>query len=70
MICFRRLAKRQTVLLTHGDSIGEVGANLKIGAFSDNKIVAAIYNTESKIYGVQFHPEVRFKIHSNRPKVI
>lgn len=52
------MTKRQTVLLTHGDSIDTLGANLLVAAYSENKIVAAIYNEALKIYGVQFHPEV------------
>lgn len=52
------MMKQQTVLLTHGDSIEKLGANLTVAALSENKIVAAIYNESLKIYGVQFHPEV------------
>lgn len=60
MLFLRRLTKKQTVLLTHGDSIQAVGDNLTVAAVSDNKIVAAIYNEPLKIYGVQFHPEVYY----------
>uniref|UniRef100_A0A2M3Z059 GMP synthase (glutamine-hydrolyzing) n=1 Tax=Anopheles braziliensis TaxID=58242 RepID=A0A2M3Z059_9DIPT len=55
---FHRLQRSQKVLLTHGDSIDRVGSRLKVGAYSSNRIVAAIYNEQLRIYGVQFHPEV------------
>ena len=57
-----RLNRVQSVLLTHGDSIDRVGNKLKVGATSSNDIVAAIYNDQQRIYGVQFHPEVNFEI--------
>ncbi|XP_055386180.1 GMP synthase [glutamine-hydrolyzing] [Condylostylus longicornis] len=55
---FHRLQQFQTVLLTHGDSIDRVGDKLKVAAKSQNNIVAALYNEQLRIYGVQFHPEV------------
>lgn len=53
------MQEKQIVLLTHGDSISDVGQELKVGAVSSNNITAAVYNENSKIYGVQFHPEVK-----------
>ena len=56
---FKGLSKSQTVLMTHGDSIECVADNFKCTAKSkDTGIVAAIANEKSKLYGVQFHPEV------------
>lgn len=55
---FNRLNRTQPVLLTHGDSIDRLGDKLKVGAYSSNNIVAAVYNEQIRIYGVQFHPEV------------
>lgn len=52
------MQRSQKVLLTHGDSIDRVGSKLKVGAYSSNRIVAAVYNEQLRIYGVQFHPEV------------
>lgn len=55
---FRGLeADNQVVLMSHGDSIEILAKGFKIGAKS-GPIIAAIYNEASKIYGVQFHPEV------------
>lgn len=55
---FNRLSRTQSVLLTHGDSVEKLGEMLKVGGYSSNKLVTAIYNEVEKIYGVQFHPEV------------
>lgn len=56
---FRGLTQVQTVLLTHGDSLDQLGDKLKVCAYSSNRIVAGIYNEQLRIYGVQFHPEVK-----------
>lgn len=55
---FKGLAKKQQVLLTHGDSIDKVAENYKIIATSKSGIIAGIANDKSHIYGLQFHPEV------------
>lgn len=62
----RQLSARQLVLLTHGDSVHNVGTGLKVAAVSDNKIVAAIYNEPLRIYGVQFHPEVDLTVNGKQ----
>ncbi|XP_045775190.1 GMP synthase [glutamine-hydrolyzing] isoform X2 [Maniola jurtina] len=55
---FNRLEKLQPVLLTHGDSVQKVGDRFRVGAQSSNHLIAAIYNEQMRLYGVQFHPEV------------
>ncbi|XP_013140888.1 PREDICTED: GMP synthase [glutamine-hydrolyzing] [Papilio polytes] len=55
---FNRLEKLQPVLLTHGDSVQKVGERFRVGAHSSNHLIAAIYNEQMRLYGVQFHPEV------------
>lgn len=54
----RHLDKQQQVLLTHGDSITDVGSRLKLCAISSSQVIAGIWNEET-VFGVQFHPEVR-----------
>lgn len=63
---FNRLSRTQSVLLTHGDSIDRVGDRLKVGGWSSNRIVTAIYNEDMRIYGVQFHPEVELTINGKQ----
>ncbi|KAH8263470.1 hypothetical protein KR044_009316 [Drosophila immigrans] len=63
---FSRLSRTQSVLLTHGDSVERVGDKLKVGGWSTNRIVTAIYNEALRIYGVQFHPEVDLTINGNQ----
>ena len=55
---FKGLDKRQDVLLTHGDSVEKVGENFKVIGRTTSNIVAAISNEKTRLYGVQFHPEV------------
>jgi len=54
---FKYLAVKQQVLLTHGDSIDKVADGFKVVG-SSGSIVAAIANDKTRVYGVQFHPEV------------
>ncbi|CAG7818979.1 unnamed protein product, partial [Allacma fusca] len=54
---FKGLTRKQTVLLTHGDSVDRVG-NGFIVIGSTGNVIAAISNECLNIYGVQFHPEV------------
>lgn len=56
----------QDVLLTHGDSITELGANLQMCAISTSKVVAGIWNEKQKVYGVQFHPEVDLTVNGQQ----
>lgn len=63
---YSRLSRTQSVLLTHGDSVEQVGDKLKVGGWSTNRIVTAIYNEVLRIYGVQFHPEVDLTINGKQ----
>lgn len=44
--------------MSHGDSIGSLPFGFKTTASTPNTQNAAIENTESRFYGLQFHPEV------------
>ncbi|KOB64556.1 putative GMP synthase, partial [Operophtera brumata] len=39
-------------------NVQKVGDKFRIGAQSSNNLIAAIYNEQMRLYGVQFHPEV------------
>lgn len=47
-----------TMWMSHGDSCIELPQGFNILAHTDNTACAAIAHHESKLYGVQFHPEV------------
>jgi len=58
-LLFKGLSNKQTVLLSHGDSVDErsIAPDFKGIAYSGG-LVAGIAHKEKKLYGVQFHPEV------------
>lgn len=62
----RNLEKKQQVLLTHGDSITNVGNDLKMCAISSSQVIAAIWKEDSRLFGVQFHPEVDITVNGQR----
>lgn len=55
---FSGTALRQQVWNSHGDSITNVPEGYRITARSANGGIAAMENTDGRIFGVQFHPEV------------
>lgn len=54
---FRWFEKKIRVLLTHGDSLTDIGPWFEVIAKSSSWIIAAIADRVRRIYGVQFHPE-------------
>lgn len=46
------------VWMSHGDRVEKLPDGFSCAASSDNAPIAAMENTERKLYGVQFHPEV------------
>lgn len=62
---FAGLAENETVLMTHGDSVDQVGQGFVVTAESDG-IVAGIEDVTRQMYGVQFHPEVELTRNGQR----
>ncbi|MBN2533793.1 MAG: glutamine-hydrolyzing GMP synthase [Spirochaetales bacterium] len=59
---FSDLNPSQTVLMSHGDSV-QILANDFLSCAMSGSVVAALWNKELDIYGVQFHPEVDLTVH-------
>eukprot|EP00662_Eupelagonemidae_sp_cell21_P053822 gene53822-34991_t len=60
-LLFSGLDAKQTVLLTHGDSVDRVADGFRTIARSGT-LTAAIGCDRRKLYGVQFHPEVDLSV--------
>lgn len=56
-LLFSGMEPQQNVLMTHGDTVDQVAGNYKVIAMS-GELIAGLEDTEKKLYGVQFHPEV------------
>ncbi|WP_375405580.1 glutamine-hydrolyzing GMP synthase [uncultured Amnibacterium sp.] len=53
----------QVVWMSHGDSVSEAPKGFQVLASSDSTPVAAFASDERRMYGVQWHPEVRHTAH-------
>ena len=58
-VMFKGLPKKQYVWMSHGDRVVEAPEGFTVVATSKNCPISAIANDEKKLYGVQFHTEVR-----------
>lgn len=56
---FGNLSKTGIAWMSHTDYIADVPEGFKVTAWTDSCPVAAMENTERKLYAVQFHPEVQ-----------
>ncbi|WP_125712208.1 glutamine-hydrolyzing GMP synthase [Companilactobacillus kedongensis] len=56
---FKGLPKKQYVWMSHGDLVREAPTGFKVTATSKNAPISSIADDERKMYGVQFHTEVR-----------
>ena len=56
---FAGLEKDLQVWMSHGDVIHSLPEGFEVTAQTDNCTFAAIHHPQRKLYGVQFHPEVR-----------
>ncbi|WP_188455081.1 glutamine-hydrolyzing GMP synthase [Virgibacillus oceani] len=64
-ILFKDTPKNQTVWMSHGDKVMEEPASFQVDATSPSTPIAAMSNPSKKLYGVQFHPEVRHSEYGN-----
>jgi len=55
---FRHLPGNLTCWASHGDFIKKLPAGFRVTAHTMNAPIAAIANRRTKVFGVQFHPEV------------
>ncbi|HFI0672659.1 TPA: glutamine-hydrolyzing GMP synthase [Streptococcus suis] len=62
---FDNTPEEQLVLMSHGDAVTEIPEGFHLVGLSDDCPFAAIENTERRIYGIQFHPEVRHSVYGN-----
>jgi GMP synthase (glutamine-hydrolysing) len=58
-VLFRGLSPRTKVWMSHGDRLAALPAGFKVVGTTANAPMAAIANEQAKIYGLQFHPEVK-----------
>lgn len=54
---FTSISGKQTVWMSHGDSVHDLPTNFEISG-SHEGFISAISNTEQRIHALQFHPEV------------
>lgn len=62
---FKDLPKSQTVWMSHGDQVDQMGEGYEVIASSENCPLAATYNANKNYYTLQFHPEVRHSEYGN-----
>lgn len=62
---YHNLPKEQVVWMSHGDLVVKTPEGFEIDATSPSCPIAAMSNQEKKMYGVQFHPEVRHSVYGN-----
>ncbi|MCK5878533.1 MAG: glutamine-hydrolyzing GMP synthase [Holophagae bacterium] len=55
---FQKIKPESVVWMSHGDKVEEVPSGFRAIAETDTTPIAAMENTEKKLYAVQFHPEV------------
>ncbi|MFC6323168.1 glutamine-hydrolyzing GMP synthase [Companilactobacillus baiquanensis] len=58
-VLFKDLPSKQYVWMSHGDLVREAPTGFKVTATSKNAPISSIADDKRKMYGVQFHTEVR-----------
>ena len=56
---------KQTVWMSHGDLVTQAPAGFDVVATSKDCPIASIQHAERKMYGIQFHAEVRHSEYGN-----
>ncbi|RKQ34591.1 glutamine-hydrolyzing GMP synthase [Oceanobacillus halophilus] len=64
-ILFKDTPDKQTVWMSHGDKVTAEPPAFQVDATSPSTPIAAMSNPSEKLYGVQFHPEVRHSEYGN-----
>lgn len=59
------LESKQTVWMSHGDHVVELPEGFVVDASTEHAPIAGFVNKERRMYGVQFHPEVRHSVNGN-----
>ncbi|WP_019635148.1 glutamine-hydrolyzing GMP synthase [Paenibacillus fonticola] len=59
------LESKQTVWMSHGDHVVELPEGFVVDASTEHAPIAGFANKERRLYGVQFHPEVRHSVRGN-----
>ncbi len=62
---FKDVPEEQIVWMSHGDLVTAAPPGFDVIATSPGCPVAAMANEERKLYGVQYHPEVRHSVYGN-----
>ncbi|MFT4417211.1 glutamine-hydrolyzing GMP synthase [Fredinandcohnia humi] len=62
---FANLPSEQVVWMSHGDLVVETPEGFTVDAVSPSCPIAAMSDEARKLYGVQFHPEVRHSVYGN-----
>lgn len=64
-LLFEGLPKEETVWMSHGDQVSKLAKGFVDIAKSDTCPYAAVENTDTQMYALQFHPEVRHSEYGN-----
>lgn len=64
---FNDVSDNSVVWMSHGDYLTEPPKDFIVSASSEHSPICALFNSEKKIFGVQFHPEV---LHTQEGKKI